>query len=69
MLNLQACRGLARRLDCVSEIQALAARWQNCLRDYIPSLNSGRCAIYVWDNEATRGMFGQAPWSARLVLG
>jgi hypothetical protein len=45
--------GLARRLDCVSEIQALAARWQNCLRDYIPSLNSGRCAIYVWDNEAT----------------
>jgi hypothetical protein len=45
--------GLARRLDCVSEIQALAARWQNCLRDYIPSLNGGRCAIYVWDNEAT----------------
>ena len=45
--------GLARRLDCVSEIQALASRWQNCLRDYIPSVNSGRCAIYVWDDEAT----------------
>jgi hypothetical protein len=43
--------GLARRLDCVSEIQALASRWQNCLRDYISSVNTGRCAIYVWDND------------------
>ena len=45
--------GLARRLDSVSEIQVLASRWQNCLRDYIPSVNSGRCAIYVLDNQAT----------------
>ena len=40
--------GLARRLDLVSEIRALASRWQNCLRDYIPSVNSGRCAIYLF---------------------
>jgi hypothetical protein len=45
--------GLARRLDCVSEIQALASRWQNCLRDYISSVNTGRCAIYVWDDDET----------------
>jgi hypothetical protein len=45
--------GLARRLDLVSEIRALASRWQNCLRDYIPSVNSGRCAIYLWDHETT----------------
>ena len=45
--------GLARRLNSVGEIRALASRWQNCLRDYIPSVNSGRCAIYVWNNPAT----------------
>lgn len=48
--------GLARRLDSVSEIQALASQWQNCLRDYIPSVNNGRCAIYVWDNETTQAV-------------
>ena len=45
--------GLARRLDSVSEIRALATRWQNCLREFISSVNSGQCAIYVWDNETT----------------
>jgi hypothetical protein len=44
---------LARRLDCVNEIQALASRWQNCLRDYICSVNSGWRAIYLWEDEVT----------------
>jgi hypothetical protein len=45
--------GLARRLDCVGEIQALASRWQNCLRDYICSVNSGWRAIYLWGDQVT----------------
>ena len=45
--------GLARQPNSVSEIRALATRWQNCLREYISSVNSGRCAIYVWNNETT----------------
>jgi len=44
--------GQARRLDCVGEIQVLASRWQNCLRDYIGSVNSGSRAIYLWEDQA-----------------
>jgi hypothetical protein len=30
----------------------LASRWQNCLRDYIGSVNSGSRAIYLWEDQA-----------------
>ena len=45
--------GLARRLDCIGELRALASQWQNCLLDYIDSVNEGGCAIYLWQDERT----------------
>jgi hypothetical protein len=45
--------GLARRLGCVGEIQVLASRWQNCLPDYICSINNGWRAIYLWEDQLT----------------
>lgn len=38
-----------RRLDTVAEIRELAKKWQNCLADYLFSVNNGTSAIYLSD--------------------
>jgi hypothetical protein len=42
--------GEARRLDYSREIQLLAKQWQNCLACYVPDVDEGTCAIYLWDD-------------------
>ena len=45
--------GYARRLDRVAEIRALAKRWKNCLGDYAGEVDSGECAVYLWEDAGT----------------
>jgi hypothetical protein len=42
--------GYARRLDSPAEIRGLAKRWRNCLADYTWRVDSGDCAIYLWED-------------------
>ena len=43
--------GKARRLDRPAELRALGKRWQNCLTHYVPLIDSGSCAIYLWGDQ------------------
>lgn len=42
--------GHARRIDAAAEIRALAKRWRNCLENYVCRVESGECAIYLWED-------------------
>jgi hypothetical protein len=42
--------GKARRLDQVDEVRRLAKAWRNCLDGYTWQIDSGDCAIYLWDD-------------------
>lgn len=38
--------GLFQRIDGVAEIKNLAKTWQNCLADYLHSINEGTATVY-----------------------
>lgn len=42
--------GNARRLDQVGTVCSLAGRWRNCLASYGSAIDSGTCAVYLWED-------------------
>jgi hypothetical protein len=42
--------GLFQRIDGVAEIRNLAKTWQNCLADYLHSINEGTATVYHFNS-------------------
>jgi hypothetical protein len=66
--------GPARRLDAAKEICALAKRFENCLAMYTGQVDAGECAIYLWEDPATRvachvRRHGRLGWFLSQALG
>ena len=41
--------GEFRRIDCVTEIRALAKKWRNCIAERLYNINDGTAAIFLSD--------------------
>jgi hypothetical protein len=40
----------ARRIDRPAEVRSLANSWNNCLKQFLPKINAGAWAIYIWQD-------------------
>jgi hypothetical protein len=66
--------GGARRLDKAVTIRSLAKSWHNCLAEYLGDINSGTCAVYLWEHSdgpaaCSVRRYGRLGWFLEQVKG
>ena len=66
--------GEARRLDKAATIRSLAKSWRNCLAEYLADINSGTCAVYLWEHSdgpaaCSVRRYGRLGWYLEQVKG
>jgi len=66
--------GKARRIDQADTIRSLAKSWHNCLASYVPKIDAGTCAVYLWEDGSTSAacsvhMRGRLGWFLDDVKG
>ena len=66
--------GLFRRIDDVGEIKKLAKTWDNCLADYLHTVNDGTGAVYQSDADGLPAVafvlrYGRLGWLLNQIKG
>ena len=57
--------GPFRRIDCATELRALAKAWRNCLAECLSGVNDGTYAIYLadrWEVVCLVARYGRIGW-------